>query len=198
MQTWQFLYFMFNKYIKFKNCTYWSFYLYGRFETKRFETRRFETWRFVNLTFCKPDVLKPDVLWVYLLVCFQWQSSGESKFKALNIFRFWKGYCHTINIFLKALQIRTVLFEWASSSNPLQGACSGFLIAACNFKSCSESRPWSWVPDNCSVSRQFMYESAEKPELNFDSAVGTSFRIRMCFIEASRNIKFTFLLNEAG
>jgi hypothetical protein len=48
MQTWQFLYFLFNKYIKFKN--------------GRFETRRFETWRFVNLTFCKPDVLKPDVL----------------------------------------------------------------------------------------------------------------------------------------
>ncbi len=82
MQTWQFLYFLFNKYIKFKYWTRWSFYLYGRFETKRFETRRFETWRFLNLTFCKPDVLKrdvlkpdvlqpdvlkPDVLWVYQL-----------------------------------------------------------------------------------------------------------------------------------
>ncbi len=58
MQTWQFLYFLFNKYIKFKNRTFWSFYLYGRFETKHFETRRFETRRFVNLTFSKPDVLK--------------------------------------------------------------------------------------------------------------------------------------------
>ncbi len=48
MQTWQFQYFLFNKYINLK--------------TGRFETRRFETWRFVNLTFCKPDVLKPDVL----------------------------------------------------------------------------------------------------------------------------------------
>jgi hypothetical protein len=38
MQTWQFLYFLFNKYIKFKNWTFW------------------------NQTFCKPDVLKPDVL----------------------------------------------------------------------------------------------------------------------------------------
>ncbi len=62
MQTWKFLYFLFNKYIRFKNQTYWSFYLYGRFETIHFEIRRFETWRFVNLTFCKPDVLKPDVL----------------------------------------------------------------------------------------------------------------------------------------
>ncbi len=53
----QILYFLFNKYIKFKNQTFWSFYLYGRLET-----RRFETWRFVNLKFCKPDVLKPDVL----------------------------------------------------------------------------------------------------------------------------------------
>ncbi len=62
MQTWQFLYFLFNKYINLK--------------TGCFATRRFETWRFVNLTFCKPDVLKPDVLkpdilkpdvlWVYL------------------------------------------------------------------------------------------------------------------------------------
>jgi hypothetical protein len=41
---------------------FWSFYLYGRFETGRFKTWLFETWRFVNLTFCKPDVLKPDVL----------------------------------------------------------------------------------------------------------------------------------------
>ena len=79
MKTWQFLYFLFNKYIKFKNWTYWSFYLYERFETGGFETRRFETWHFVNLTFCKPDVLpdilkqdilqpdvlKPYVLWVY-------------------------------------------------------------------------------------------------------------------------------------
>ncbi len=51
MQTWQFLYFLFNKYIKFKNLKFWSFDLYGRFETWRFET-----WRFVNLTFCKPYV----------------------------------------------------------------------------------------------------------------------------------------------
>ena len=49
MQTWQFLYFLFNKYI-------------SNLKTGRFETRRFETWRFVNLTFCKPYVLKPDVL----------------------------------------------------------------------------------------------------------------------------------------
>ncbi len=62
MQTWQFLYFLSNKYIKFKNWTYWSFYLYGRFETKRFKTRQFETYRFVNLKFCKPYILKPNVL----------------------------------------------------------------------------------------------------------------------------------------
>ncbi len=80
MQTWQFLYFLFNKYIKFKNRTFWGFYLSGCFETKCLETRRFETWGFVNLTFWKPDVLKrdvlkpavlqpdnlkPDILWVY-------------------------------------------------------------------------------------------------------------------------------------
>ncbi len=67
-------------YIEVKKRTFWSFYIYGCFETGRFETGRFETWRFVNLTFCKPDVLKldvlnpdvlkpdvlkPDVLWVY-------------------------------------------------------------------------------------------------------------------------------------
>ncbi len=31
-----------------------------------------------------------------------------------------------------------------TSSNPLQKACSGFPIAACDSKSCSESRLWSW------------------------------------------------------
>ncbi len=30
------------------------------------------------------------------------------------------------------------------SSNPLQRACSGFLIAACVLKSCSETRLWFW------------------------------------------------------
>ncbi len=31
-----------------------------------------------------------------------------------------------------------------STSNPLPKACSGFPIAACDSRSCSESRPWSW------------------------------------------------------
>jgi hypothetical protein len=44
MQTWQFLYFLFNKYIKYKNRTFWSFYLYGRFETGRFETFETSAW----------------------------------------------------------------------------------------------------------------------------------------------------------
>jgi hypothetical protein len=57
MQTWQIQYFLFNNYFKFKNQTFRSFYLCGRFETRCFETRRF-----VNLMFCKPDVLKVDVL----------------------------------------------------------------------------------------------------------------------------------------
>ncbi len=29
-----------------------------------------------------------------------------------------------------------------TSSNPLQEACSGFQLAACDFKSCTESRLW--------------------------------------------------------
>ncbi len=71
MQTWQFLYFFFNKYIKFKNWTFWN--------------QTFWNLTFVNLTFCKldvlkpdilkPDVLKPDVLWVYPF----YGLSGDSK-----------------------------------------------------------------------------------------------------------------------
>ncbi len=64
MLTWQFLYFLFNKYIKLK--------------TGHFETRRFETWRFVNLTFCKPDVLKPDVLKPDVLWVYRWSTSKEN------------------------------------------------------------------------------------------------------------------------
>jgi hypothetical protein len=41
MQTWQFLYFLFNKYIKLKTERIEAFI--SIFETKRFESRRFET-----------------------------------------------------------------------------------------------------------------------------------------------------------
>ncbi len=72
MQTWQFLYFLFPKYIKFKTGRFetrrfetWRFVNWrfetgrfetgrfetGRFETGRFETWRFETWRFVGVPF---------------------------------------------------------------------------------------------------------------------------------------------------
>ncbi len=49
MQTWQFLYLLFNEYIKFKNWTFWN-----------------QT--FGNLTFCKPDVLQTGHLFFIILV----------------------------------------------------------------------------------------------------------------------------------
>ncbi len=63
MQTWQFLNFLFNRYIKFKNWTFWNHVL---------KPDVLYTWRFVNLTFWNRTFwnqmfwnLKPDVLWVY-------------------------------------------------------------------------------------------------------------------------------------
>ncbi len=41
--------FLFNKYIKFNNRTFWSFYLNGHFETGRLETLLYETWRFLGV-----------------------------------------------------------------------------------------------------------------------------------------------------
>jgi hypothetical protein len=46
------------------------------------------------------------------------------------------------------------------SGNPLQRACSGFLIAACAFKSYSETRLSFW---KCSESRLWMYSRKNWP-----------------------------------
>ncbi len=93
MQTWQFLYFLFNVYIKFKNRTFWSFYLYGRFKTRRFETRRFETWRFEtwrfvnlkfwNLTFCSCTKLTFEK-WENLCAC--WVCGTDTNAKGAHQF----------------------------------------------------------------------------------------------------------------
>ncbi len=57
MQTWQFLYFLFNKYIKFK-----------------------------KLDVLKPDVLKPEVLWVYHINCSKTEKNVRQSNAYLRIF----------------------------------------------------------------------------------------------------------------
>ncbi len=114
--------------------------------------------------------------------------------------------------FLKALKIKTVSFDcwwfvynfslsfweenpnkvsaccfknhlWKPSCNPLQGACSGFPIAAwvwlykscskaaCDTENCPKSRPWMYTGENGAIREQ------RKPEQKFDAAFGTMFRI---------------------
>ncbi len=72
-----------------------------------------------------------------------------------------------------------------SSSNPLQRACSGFLMAACDSKSCSVSRLWFWKLFRKPVMnvhwRKSTNESQVKPEQKFYAAYGTISRISKCF-----------------
>jgi hypothetical protein len=68
------------------------------------------------------------------------------------------------------------------SSNPLQRACSGFLIAACVSTVKVIPKP-ACDPENSSESWLFRYwkkstnESKEKPEQKFDAAFGTILKL---------------------
>jgi hypothetical protein len=54
----------------------------------------------------------------------------------------WQSFCekHPTYVFLLASTKSLTNCENPSSNNPLQKACSGFPIAACDSKSCSVSR----------------------------------------------------------
>ncbi len=60
----------------------------------------------------------------------------------------------------------------------LQKASSGFLTAACSFKSCSEIRLWFWElfrkPAMSVHLKKFTSESKGKPGQKFDAAFGTT------------------------
>ncbi len=89
------------------------------------------------------------------------------------------------------------------SSNPHQGACSGFQLAACDSKSCLKA---GCDLENCSESRLWMYivhwrqstnESKGKPEQKFDKAFETLFRICKCF-QRSKQKLYIYLSLEQG
>ncbi len=85
----------------------------------------------------------------------------------------------------------------STSSNPLQSACSGFLIAACDSKSCSESRLWLWKlfrkPAMNVHWRKSTNVSEGMPEQNFGATFGTIFSINLIFFfsETKAVKKFT-------
>jgi hypothetical protein len=77
------------------------------------------------------------------------------------------------------------------SSNPLQRACSGFLTAACAFKSCSETPViLKIVPKagyECTL-EESTNESKGKPVQKFDAAFGTTFKISKCFQRSKQKL----------
>ncbi len=97
----------------------------------------------------------------------------------------WLSFCeeHPNYKFLLASTKSLTNCENPSSNNPLQKACSGFPIAACDSKSCSVSRLWSWKlfrkPAMNECWRKLTNEREGKQ--NSDAAVGTVFRINKCF-----------------
>jgi hypothetical protein len=84
------------------------------------------------------------------------------------------------------------------SSNPLQRACSGFLIAACAFKSCSETRLWFlklvWKPAMNVHQKKVTNENKGKPEQKFDAAFGTTVGFNKCFQRRKQKLHIDFSL----
>ena len=126
----------------------------------------------------KIEIVLSDRLWFsQFLIVFLWR---KSKMK-----------------FLFASMKSLTNFEMPSN-NPLQRACSSFLIAACVSKSCTITCLWSWklfwkLAMNLHW-KKLTKESKGKLERKFDLAFGTIFRISV-FKEASINFILIFLLN---
>ncbi len=78
-----------------------------------------------------------------------------------------------------------------SSSNPLKRACSGFLMAACDSKSCFVSGLWFWKPVMNVHWRKLTNESQGKPEQKYYAASGTIFSICKCFQRGKLYINFS-------
>ncbi len=86
------------------------------------------------------------------------------------------------------------------SSNTLQRACSGFLIASHVSKSFFETRLWSrklFRKPSMNVKKS-TNESKGKLEQKFDASFDKIIRIIKCFKEANKNFILFFLLNWAG
>ncbi len=81
------------------------------------------------------------------------------------------------------------------SSNPFHWACSSFLGATCDSKSCSESRLWFWKlfrkPAINVHWRKSTNESKEKPGQKFNAAYGTIFRISKWFKQQAETLHLT-------
>ncbi len=92
------------------------------------------------------------------------------------------------------------------SRNPLQRACSGFLIAACVSKSCSKSRWWSLkiVPKagyECTVQytvKNRPMRAKESQDRNLMQLSEQYLELKSIFKEANKNLIFIFLLHKAG
>ncbi len=86
--------------------------------------------------------------------------------------------------------MKSLIYRENPSSNPLQEACSGFRSAACDSKSCSESRP-------CMNTREIhpvrMKESRNRNR-NLMRLTEQSLELVSVFKEASRNFTFIFRL----
>ncbi len=151
-------------------------------------------------TFCLILTLEPCSMWINILMGLNfWLSLSYFHVNDYHIIvtvsrdicliqTFWK--C----LFVKKFQnkflyvsVKSLTNSENASSNPLQGACSAFPEAACEAKSCSESRLWFWklfrkpamTVRTGEIQPQTVKESRKR---NFIRLIhGTTFWISKCF-----------------
>ncbi len=115
----------------------------------------------------------------------------------------WLSFCeeHPNYKFLLASIQSLTNCENPSSNIPLQKACSGFPIAACNSKSCSESRLWSWKLLRKAAmnehKRKLTNEREGKLNRNLMQLSEQSLELISVLKESSRNFAIIFLCNKA-
>ncbi len=98
--------FLFNKYIKLNNRTFWSFYLYEHFETGRFETLRYETWRFLGV----PVGIEP--VFHDTAILFLFDDVEASMIKCPSLFRLNNcSYCSLVVFFCDLKLLRFVILS---------------------------------------------------------------------------------------
>ncbi len=116
----------------------WAYSLCRRRRARRCRCTRCPVWKTKEIFLLRDSATR----WIFVFkvlkfekVLFEWALMVFTIFSCLFV----KEIQNEVSAYFQKI----TNFE-TPSSNPLHRACSGFLIAACAFKSCSETRPWFW------------------------------------------------------
>ncbi len=111
--------------------------------------------------------------------------STNWRFSQFLVFFLWRKF--KIKFLLASMKSLTSFDN--PSSNPLQETCSVFQVAACDSKSCSESRLFRKLSITCAIGwKKSTNDSEGKPEEKFWCGFGTIFRISKCFDRSKQKL----------